>query len=245
MADQLQARTEALRTSDRLRRQMLADISHELRTPLTTMRGYLETLEMTEIALDEERRRRYLETARRETLRLERIVMDLLELARLENTSAKMAPRVAAVERIFDGIVQRFERDAGAAGVTLRSRVDPSADQIFADPDRLEQALSNLVANALRHAPPGGVIDLEASTVDDQCRLSVVDSGSGIAPEHLPHVFDRFYKVDTSRTPGIGGSGLGLSIAKAIVERHGGTITVTSRPGRTCFVVIIPRAVPV
>jgi signal transduction histidine kinase len=129
--------------------------------------------------------------------------------------------------------------------VTLRSRVEPSADQIFADPDRLDQALSNLVANALRHTPPGGTIDLDASAVHDKCRLSVVDSGSGIAPEHVPHVFDRFYKVDASRTTGIGGSGLGLSIAKEIIERHGGTIAVTSRPGRTEFVMTLPRAAQV
>jgi signal transduction histidine kinase len=241
MASDLQARTEALRTSDRLRRQMLADISHELRTPLTTMRGYLETLEMPEIALDEDRRRRYLETARRETLRLDRIVNDLLELARFENAVATIEPRVVAVERIFAGIVRRFEHDAAAAGVALRSQVDPAADQLFADPNRLDQALSNLVANALRHTPPGGTIDLEASADATGCRVSVVDSGSGIAAEHLPHVFDRFYKVEASRTAAVGGSGLGLSIAKAIVESHGGTIAVTSRPGRTTFVITLPH----
>ncbi len=196
---------------------------------------------MPEIALDEERRRRYIETARRETVRLERIVTDLLELARFENAVATIEPRVVAVERIFAGILRRFEHEAGAAGVTLRSRVDPSADQIFADPDRLDQALSNLVTNALRHTPAGGTIDLDARAGADGWRLRVVDSGSGIAPEHLPHVFDRFYKVDASRTTGIGGSGLGLSIAKAIVERHGGTIAVTSRPGATSFVITIPH----
>jgi signal transduction histidine kinase len=240
MAADLEERTEALQVSDRLRRQMLADVSHELRTPLTTMRGYLDTLDMPEIVLDEAKRRRYVDTARRETIRLERIVSDLLELARFENDAAAIEPRVVAVERVLDGVARRFERDAAAANVTIRARVDPSIDQIVVDPGRLDQALSNLVANALRHTPSGGTIDLEATSNADGCELRVIDSGSGIAPEHVANVFERFYKVDSSRTSGSAGSGLGLSIAKAIVERHGGTIAVESRPERTAFVITLP-----
>ena len=219
---------------------MLADVSHELRTPLTTMRGYLDTLDMPEIVLDEVKRRRYVDTARRETIRLERIVSDLLELARFENDAAAIEPRVVAVERVLDGVARRFERDAAAANVAIRTRVDPSIDQMVVDPGRLDQALSNLVANALRHTPSGGTIDLAATSNADGCELRVIDSGSGIAPEHVANVFERFYKVDSSRTSGTAGSGLGLSIAKAIVERHGGTIAVESRPGRTAFVITLP-----
>lgn len=242
MAADLEQRTEALRISDQLRRQMLADISHELRTPLTTMRGYLDTLDMPEIVLDEDKRRRYVDTARRETIRLERIVSDLLELARFENGVAAIAPRVVAIERVFAGVARRFEHDAAAANVTIRTQVDPAADQIVADPDRLDQAISNLVVNALRHTPPGGAIALEAAATAGGCELRVIDSGTGIAPEHVAHVFERFYKVDSSRTSGPAGSGLGLSIAKAIVERHGGTIAVTSQPGRTAFVMTLPQS---
>lgn len=240
MAADLEERTEALQTSDQLRRQMLADISHELRTPLTTMRGYLDTLDMPEIVLDEGKRRRYVETARRETIRLERIVADLLDLARFENGVAAIEPRVIAIERVLTGVANRFERDAAAAQVTIRTGVDPSVDQIVADPDRLDQALSNLVANALRHTPPQGTIELEARASADTCQITVTDSGGGIAPEHVAHVFERFYKVDSSRTSGTAGSGLGLSIAKAIVERHGGTIAVESRLGRTAFTIRLP-----
>jgi signal transduction histidine kinase len=111
-----------------------------------------------------------------------------------------------------------------------------------ADPDRLDQALSNLVVNALRHTPPGGAIALEAAATAGGCELRVIDSGTGIAPEHVAHVFERFYKVDSSRTTGPAGSGLGLSIAKAIIERHGGTIAVTSQPGRTAFVITLPQS---
>ena len=232
---------EDLRQIQRMRSDFLAMVSHELRTPLTTMRGYLDTLDMPEIALDDDKRRRYLETARRETQRLERIVADLLELARFEDAVTALNARVVAVERVFAEVARRYERDASAANVTIRTRVETSADQIVADPDRLDQAISNLVANALRHTPPGGTIDLEASVDSSGWQLAVVDSGSGIEPEHVQHVFDRFYKVDSSRTAGPAGSGLGLSIAKAIAERHGGSIAVTSRPGRTAFVITLPR----
>jgi signal transduction histidine kinase len=241
MAGELKARTDALQTGDRLRRQMLADISHELRTPLTTMRGYLDTLEMPDLALDDETRRRYLDTVRSETRRLERIVMDLLDLARYENGVAPLDTQVLDVGRVFGSVVRRHERDAELAGLTLRAQVGDDADQLTADPVRLEQALSNLVANAIRHTPCGGMVDLEARHAVDAVALSVVDSGHGIAPQHLPHVFERFYKVDQARASADGGSGLGLSIVKAIVERHGGAITVDSRPGRTAFTMRLPN----
>jgi signal transduction histidine kinase len=111
---------------------------------------------------------------------------------------------------------------------------------VTADPDRLEQVVDNLVANALRHTPEGGAIELSAAVDGDAVVLSVADSGSGIPPEHLSHVFERFYKVDAARANG-SGSGLGLSIAKAIIERHGGTIRVASEPGRTVFTMTIPQ----
>lgn len=110
-----------------------------------------------------------------------------------------------------------------------------AADQVFGDPDRIEQAIDNLVANALRHTPPGGTVEVGAKAAGDAIVLSVVDSGDGIPPEHIRNVFDRFYKSDASRAAGSGGSGLGLSITKAIVERHGGTIGVSSVPGRTAL----------
>lgn len=144
--------------------------------------------------------------------------------------------------RVLSGVARRFERDAADATVTIRTHVESDADQIVADPDRLDQAISNLVANALRHTPSGGTIDLNATVANNGTRITVVDSGRGIAPDHLPHVFERFYKVHASSTSGLAGSGLGLSIAKAIVERHGGTISVTSQPGRTAFVITLPLA---
>src|SRR6185503_16997884 len=148
MALDLAARDEALRTVDRLRRQMLADVSHELKTPLTAMRGYLETLRMAGVDLDAATRERYFETIERETLRLDRIVQDLVDLARLENGVGGMEIRVFAIERVFEHVVARHEAEAARRGVALRVAVGEDADQIVADPDRIEQVVENLVANA-------------------------------------------------------------------------------------------------
>lgn len=240
MAGELETRDAALRASDALRRQMMADVSHELKTPLTAMRTYIETLRMPEVALDTERRDRYFETIDRETRRLERIVKDLLDLARYEHGGVVLQRRLFDIERLFENVAGRHEQAAHTKGVAIRIAVDPAVDQVVADPDRIEQAIENLVANALRHTPSGGTIMLSATLADGIATLSVSDSGGGIAPEHLPHVFDRFYKVDASRAAESTGSGLGLSITKAIIERHGGTIRVTSQPGRTVFTILLP-----
>ena len=241
MAGELETRDAALRTSDALRRQMMADVSHELKTPLTAMRGYIETLRMPEVVLDADRRDRYFETIDRETRRLERIVKDLLDLARYEHGGVVLQPRLFDIERLFQNVAGRHEREAHTRGVALRIHVDAQADQVVADPDRIEQAIENLVGNALRHTPAGGTVTLSAAQAGGVATLSVGDTGGGIAPEHLPHVFERFYKVDTARAADSTGSGLGLSITKAIVERHGGTIRVSSQPGHTTFTVALPQ----
>jgi two-component system OmpR family sensor kinase len=242
MAEELQTRDAAVRTSDALRRKMMADVSHELKTPLTAMRGYIETLRMPEVVLDEDRRHRYFETIDRETRRLERIVKDLLDLARYEHGAVVLQRRLFDIERLFENVAGRHERAAHTKGVAIRIHVDAGADQVVADPDRIEQAIENLVGNALRHTPAGGTITLTATQADGVATLSVSDTGPGIAPDHLPHVFERFYKADTARAADSTGSGLGLSITKAIIVRHRGTIAVTSQPGRTTFTVVLPQS---
>jgi signal transduction histidine kinase len=241
MGAELAARDDALRTSDRLRRQMLADVSHELKTPLTAMRGYVETLRMADVTLDAATRERYFATLERETGRLDRIVRDLLDLARLENGVAALDVRLFDVHRLFAHVVARHEREAHARAIAVTASVGDHADQVWGDPDRLEQVVENLVSNALRHTPDGGAITLAAAARGDAIHLSIADTGRGIPPEHVAYVFDRFYKVDASRGNG-SGSGLGLSISHAIVTRHGGTIDVSSQPGRTTFTVTLPQS---
>jgi signal transduction histidine kinase len=136
--------------------------------------------------------------------------------------------------------MERHDYDARARQVTLRTVVAPEVDQIVGDPNRLEQVVENLVANALRHTVGGGSIEMCGRADGDAVVLTIADSGAGIPPEHVPHVFERFYKGDSSRTHDANGSGLGLSIAQAIVERHHGSIHVTSVPGRTAFTIRLP-----
>ncbi|HEY7171989.1 MAG TPA: ATP-binding protein [Vicinamibacterales bacterium] len=240
MADDLAARAEALASSNRARRQLLADVSHELTTPVTAISGYLETLTMPGFVVDEPTRARYLGIIGDETARLERIIGDLLELARLEGGGGSFSVADVDVAQLFDRVVARHERTAAAAGVTIGVSVEPSAERVRGDAGRLEQALQNLAANALRYSPSGSAVELRARRDDGGVTLTVTDAGPGIAPEHLPRVFDRFYKAEESRAArqgagSVGGSGLGLSIVKAIAERHGGTVAVQSEPGHTTF----------
>jgi len=240
MGEELGERARALEASDKARRQLLADVSHELMTPLTAMRGYVETLSMKELTLDEPTRDRYLHIIDEETHRLEHIIGDLLELARLEGGGGTLRHEDVSIRALFDRVHSRHEREMTERGVTFVAEVDPSAEFTFGDPDRLEQALQNLAANALRHTPDSGQLTLTASKVGDRLRLRVRDSGPGIDPSHLPLIFDRFYKADASRKAS-GGSGLGLSIVKAIVERHGGSITVHN-DGGAVFDILLPTA---
>jgi two-component system OmpR family sensor kinase len=243
MAMDLAMRAEQLQAADRTRRLLLADVSHELMTPLTAMRGYLETLSMRAQELDPDTRERYLGIITDETRRVEHIVGDLLDLARVESGGDSLDVQDVPVEDLFGRVVARHERDASEKGVTLATGIAPGAEIVTGDPMRLEQALQNLAANALRHTTTGGRIGLSAELDAREVVITVRDTGSGIAPDHLPHVFDRFYKGDPSRGAGAGGSGLGLSIVKAIVERHRGTIAVASRPEEgTWFTIRLPLA---
>jgi signal transduction histidine kinase len=175
-----------------------------------------------------------------ETQRLERIIGDLLDLARLEGGGTAIRQSRVEVATLFQRVAARHERDLQARRIELVQQVDSQASTVVGDPDRLEQAIQNLAANALRHTPEGGTITVSAERVGGDIRLSVSDSGSGIAPEQLPQIFDRFYKGDASRKSA-GGSGLGLSIVKAIVERHGGTITARNDEGAV-FEILLPAS---
>jgi signal transduction histidine kinase len=244
MAADLAERADALAAADRTRRQLLADVSHELTTPVTAMRGYLETLTMPEVTLDDATRARYLGIIQDESTRLEQIIGDLLELARLEGGGGDWSAGRVDVAQLFERVAARHERRLEQAGVGLSRSIAPGAEAIRGDAGRLEQALQNLAANAIRYAPRGSAIRLTARPAGDGDRpavaITVEDQGPGIASEHLPRIFDRFYKADAARSGAASGSGLGLSIVKAIVERHGGRIEVESAPGRTAFTLTVP-----
>ena len=229
MAGDLAARQAQLVEADRARRQLLADVSHELMTPLTAIRGYAETLALPQFVPATKEGQRAVHVIQEEGQRIERLVGDLLDLARFEAGGISLSLEVVAVDELFDRVIDRHAQDAADKGVAMV--IDPHDPdlRLTADPHRLEQAVQNLASNALRHTPPGGTVRLSAARTAGAIVLRVSDSGVGIPAEHLPHVFDRFYKADRSRTQS--GSGLGLSIVKAIVERHGGSVSVRSTPG--------------
>jgi signal transduction histidine kinase len=247
MAQGLGERSRALVEADRSRRQLLADVSHELMTPLAAIRGYVETLAMPDVPLDDGTRRRYLEVVGEETERLEHIVGDLLDLAKLQGGAGTLKQGTVLVPHLLERLRSRHERALTDKQIAFETQCAPDAATIVADQNRLEQALQNLVANALRHTPAGGRIAVGVSRTDAAVRIVVDDTGPGIPPEHLPHVFDRFYKVDTSRagTETPSGSGLGLSIVQAIVRRHGGTIAAGEAPGGGArFEIVLPDVSP-
>jgi signal transduction histidine kinase len=245
MAEDLESRAIALTEADRVRRQLLADVSHELMTPLTAIRGYVETLGMADVPLDSATRQRYLGIVEEETHKLEAIVRDLLDLARLEGGGDGLALEAVPVDQLFGRIADRHRPAIQDRHLTLDIDIAPGTPAMHADAPRLEQALQNVAANAVRHTPEGGRITLRAESAGDAVRIVIHDSGPGIPPEHLPHVFDRFYKADVSRA-GTGvpsGSGLGLSIVRAIVERHGGTVSAANATGGGArFEFLIPSA---
>ncbi len=219
---------EALAQQEELRRHMVADIAHELRTPLSVIQGNLEALLDGVFPLSKES----VVSIHEETLLLSRLVEDLWELAlaeagqlRLERASLDLA---ALVRQVFSSV----ELQATEQGVELATDLLPELPMIDGDAQRLSQVLLNLINNALRYTPAGGRITLAARPVGSLLEVSVADTGQGIAPQDLPHVFDRFYRADKSRARSSGGSGLGLAIVKHLVEAHGGRIWVESEPGQ-------------
>lgn len=239
MAGDLAARQAQLTEADRARRQLLADVSHELMTPLTAIRGYAETLGLPQFAPASSEGARAVKVIQEEGERIERLVGDLLDLARFEAGGISLAQESVDVDEVFERVSERHAKAAQDKQVSIVIEPHDEDLRLVGDPMRIEQALQNLAANALKHTPPGGVVRLGARRADGRVQLTVSDNGLGIPPEHLPHVFDRFYKADRSRSQS--GSGLGLSIVRAIVERHGGTVAVRSDPNvETVFEVTLP-----
>ncbi|WP_394359359.1 sensor histidine kinase [Amycolatopsis sp. SB7-3] len=232
----LVARREA---NERLRR-FIADASHELRTPLTSIRGYAELFRYA-AANEPAEREAHLAKIREETQRMSVLVDDLLLLARLD------APESEPPLRLVDVDLAELVTDAGEAFAAGRPEHPlsvgalPEGVVLQADPVRLRQVLDNLLANAAVHTPPGTAVTLSAAASDSEVVLRVSDAGPGIPPEARERIFDRFYRVDTARTRGNGGTGLGLSVVLSLVSAHGGTIEVESVPGATTFTVRLPR----
>jgi signal transduction histidine kinase len=215
--------TDRLRTDDERRRELLADVAHELRTPLQVIRGTVEGMLDGLYPADTERLQPLLE----QTIVMARLLDDLRTLSMAEAGVLELHREPVDPRALSDDAVRAFRSSADEAGITLEATTAPDAPALLeADPLRLAEILANLVANAVRHTPRGGRVDVRVSGGDRFARFEVTDTGTGIPADQLPFVFDRF--VTAADT---GGTGLGLSIAKRLVEAHGGTIEATAAPG--------------
>ncbi len=220
----------------RSRRQMTADIAHDLRNPLTVIGGYVESIREGVLKPTPER----LEAIQIEVRHLERLVDDLRTLSQAEAGELRLNLEPVSVLQLLEATVQSYRALAEKQGIRLMADVSTNLPELNADPDRLAQVLGNTITNALRYTEPDGEITLRASKDGGHVILTVSDTGQGIAPEALPHIFDRFYRADSSRTSGEE-SGLGLAIAKSIVEAHNGEISARSTPGKgTTIRIVLP-----
>ncbi|MFZ2489542.1 MAG: HAMP domain-containing sensor histidine kinase [Anaerolineae bacterium] len=238
MARSFNHMTSELARAEQQRRNLTADIAHELRNPLHIIQGNLEGM------LDGvyEPNNETLGATLEETRLLARLVADLQTLSLAEAGQLPLHPSQFLVADLLTDVAASFAPRAAEQQLTLTADTEPPELPLLADYDRLDQVLSNLVSNALRHTPAGGIVRLEAAGVGDQVCLTVSDTGPGIAAEDLPYVFDRFWKGDRARTRDGSGSGLGLAIARQMVRAHGGTIEVASPPGSgAVFTVQLPR----
>jgi signal transduction histidine kinase len=233
------------------RQQLTADIAHDLRTPISIIQGHAEALRDGVLPPETETFDLIYDEARR----LHRLVEDLRTLSRAEAGELDLLPRPVPVRPLLEQTVAAHTPQAQSQEVTLALQVSPGLPPIAVDPDRIAQVLSNLVDNALRHTPPGGTVSITAQSpaageqlplpTGHWLLLTVRDSGPGIQPEDLPHIFERFYRGDKSRRRHAGGSGLGLAIARSLVEGHGGRIWVESEPGAgAAFHLLLPVAPP-
>ncbi len=231
-----------LRRADRIRRDFVANVSHELRTPLTAIRGYIEAL--LDEPGDRDNTRRFLEIVARQSTRMERLVTDLLRLARLDARQEALEIAPCNVRNLFNGIVGDLFPAIEAKHQRVIVDVPEDATEVHADPAKLHDVLRNLVENAVNYSPEDAELRLSAARRGGVFTITVADSGPGIPPEDLSRVFERFYRVDKSRSRP-GGTGLGLAIAKHLVELHGGHVRAENRPrGGAVFTVVLPETRP-
>ena len=220
----------ALRRLETVRRDFVANVSHELKTPLTSISGYAETL--VNDSPDAETTQRFLEVIAGNARRMQRLVDDLLDLSRIESGSWEPKPQEVDTRSLLGESWSFFTDRAERQGVGFSTEITAGAESVWADPEAVRQVLSNLYDNALRYTPPGGRISVRASREPGGVSLAVRDTGSGIPSQHLPRIFERFYRADPHRSRAEGGTGLGLSIVRHLVEAHGGRITAASTVGQ-------------
>lgn len=232
MASTIQQQMSSLQENDRLRRELVTNISHDLRTPLTTMQGYIETLIIKDETLDAVTRRQYLDTACKHAAHLGRLIQDLFELAMFDSGSATPVFEEFSLTELIHDVAQEFRLQADEAQVSLQIDPPDEAVSAYADISLIQRVLENLVGNALKYTPKGGKVSISVRPSSAAVGVSVADTGAGISEQALPRIFDRFYRENREADEGNGSMGLGLAIAKRILELHGSEIRVTSEERR-------------
>jgi signal transduction histidine kinase len=231
MAAQLEQAADQQRELDRLRRDLVAWIGHDLRTPLAAIRVIVEAL-ADGVVEDPATIERYLRTAQHQIGSLSSLLDDLFDIAQIDAGGLRLDRQPNSMCDLISDTIEAFTALAERHGVTLEGSATPDIDPVLMDVQQVGRVLSNLLDNALRHTPDGGTVQMTASRMPDNVQVEVSDTGEGISEEDLPHVFERFYRGEKSRSRATGGAGLGLAIAAGIVEAHGGQIGVKSAVGR-------------
>jgi two-component system phosphate regulon sensor histidine kinase PhoR len=232
-----------LREMELIRQEFIGDVSHELKTPIFAIQGFLETL--LDGALDDPGvNQQFLEKALSNTYRLNNLVQDLLIVSKLEAGQIKMEREPVRIYELILDVAQSLEYKAqhdrkGQPHITVYPGPFEKS-YVLADKQRIQQVLTNLIDNAIKYGDEQGNVTIELNDAGEKLKISITDYGQGISEEHLPHIFDRFYRVDKSRVRKSGGSGLGLSIVKNLIEAHGEQIEADSRPGQTTFTFTLP-----
>ncbi len=245
MAKTIEDSINELKDSDNRRREFFANISHDLKTPLTSIQGFVETLMLKWGDLPADQREQYLQTILNRTERLGDMVHQILELSRLEARETTLSIESIDINDMLSDLFLEFTPRADKEGVSLASDVAKDLPSLAGDIGLIERALRNLIDNAIRHSSKGGTVTVRVTTDGTTISLSVLDEGPGIPADHLPHVFDRFYRGDKSRTGRSANTGLGLPITKQIAEMHHGSIEVSSVPGTgTSFTLRVPTNGP-
>lgn len=231
MAEQLQAADKKQRDLESLRRDLIAWVGHDLQTPLTSMRAVLEAL--SDGVVDEpEMVKRYLATAQRDVMSLSALIDDLFQMSQLDAGGFPLHRAPASLNDLVSDTLESFSQLARQQGINLEGEVESDVDPVFMDTQAIGRVLNNLISNALRHTAAQGRVSVWVRRTSHGVEVTVSDTGEGIRPQDIPHIFERFYRGEKSRNRGTGGAGLGLAIARGIVKAHGGDIQVQSELGK-------------
>jgi len=231
-----------LKQLENMRKEFVANVSHELRTPLSMIKGYVETL-LDEQPPDQQTARQFVQTIQKHSNRLEALIDDLLTISALESQQTHLHFEPASLHAIATDVMNEFAQPARTKSVSLSMEIPGTFPRVKADIQRLNQVFSNLLDNAIKYTQSGGHIRISAKENKAEVEVCIADNGPGIPPEHLPHIFERFYRVEKARNRELGGTGLGLSIVKHIVQAHGGRVWAESKPGKgSWFFFTLPRS---